>query len=266
MIDKRSESGNTLTLPKDFCSTREEQLYENRFSKRSRARSLDDPFSHKMNLSKGKGQNPRRSRFQTAMAKAVKARTRHLGRRLTSDEFHDLVRAVRKQVRIVNPDPLARQLRIIARTLTKFERMIPKTSSDFENSISLARMQVDMLRRDVLSLIDERSGVSETCAHVLGRSKVSFNLRGTTTVANSPIPVTLPGGCTSTVLACKHCASDREDAFFSWTGEQLPVLPSSFYANLDKLDVKRIKALEIRPLALQSIWSSILDFQFSRQR
>jgi len=251
MILKRSESLHTLTCKSVSRVDRESRDDLNSFSRRCRSDNLQ--------------RSGKPNKFSKAMASAVKSRCRHLARRLTSDEFHALVRAVRRQLRPPPADKVTRILRQIVSRLDALEKANPTNFQEFQDSMSLARTQVSLLRRDLLLLSEEKTSLSETCPHVGSRRKFNFQVNGHNPERISKATRSLPAyGESIQVISCESCTQIREDVYFSWFGEEYNTFTSGELSCLETNCRRRLMAHKIRPLSIQGIWMAVLDSRLSR--
>lgn len=205
-------------------------------------------------------------RFDLAFSKALQKRSAYLGRRLTRPEWIALKRAVRKQC-FGSVDDSKTQISRLYTRLARTERLVPKSITAVAAQIELFHQQIQLLRQQAIELATERESLAPNCPHFRHR-KVYRNV-----ILTTPLYTTKPGfpGTISYhanqltgVACCDKCLDLREEAFFSWTGDNLSVEDLlSQYDCTDKSNVLRqLKRYLPPPLAIQSVWSSILLQKF----
>jgi hypothetical protein len=203
------------------------------------------------------------NKFDQALRKSLKARSRFLGRRLTRREFSALVASVRKQISRCVSDEVSRTLSRIVARVSALERACPTTMPQFEDGLAAARMQVDLLRREVVSCLDTNS-VTETCAHIARRKVLTLEIE-------SPLFVPLPKGnlflersVSRQTISCPTCTSSREDFFFSHSGSDWILFSGEQQKCFSASSARSLAGANIRPLSVQAIWTAFLSAYYDR--
>jgi hypothetical protein len=235
-----------------------------------------------------------RNRFQRAFDKALLVRERNKGSPLTVNEKNRLAHAVRKQCdprqRSAPPADkdtlrhLCAKTRLIEAQLNHILSLsLSQRRNDVKNSFELAHLQLQMLRNQMLSLLQENSSARETCSHVLYQTRfpvhsikhkknfedfISFSILAKGKKETRHVGVSKEGRYS---LCCDQCLSARSDYFFEITGEQ-PVFtfdsnadyfqPNSFVMNVDNIECDSEVLRKLRashPLAHQHVWQTFLD-------
>jgi len=203
-----------------------------------------------------------KERFRRAFSKALSVRTRLLGRKLSRNEWQRLKVAVRKQLHPAGSSQ-KRALDSLSLRVGRLDRLVPKTLEEAEDSIRFLQLQLSIVRQQMMSLVDDVTSVKETCPHF--RHRPVFYLPNT----KSPVYLSVPSmslyirldlNGKETQLCCERCLTARNDTYFSWSGDDLEFVPSSFPSDLSVSDTERL--LSLSPLAFQSVWSQVLTSKF----
>jgi hypothetical protein len=203
------------------------------------------------------------NKFDRAFSKSVKVRSRVLGRRLTREEFKSLVKAVRKQLKPAIIDPASRLINDLHRRLLVVENATPRDRQALTDALAVARTQVDLLRTELMSLVDDQQGVKEICPHVDKKSKVYLSITDNFEVNKSLQGLyVMKSTNTEQHVCCKACLSLRQDAFFSWFGEEWVAFTPE---QRGCLSASNKRDLSLDPLSIQSIWMAVLDYRYSRR-
>lgn len=229
----------------------------------TRIRPGHKEYKSNQKLNSGSGsRSPFAVKFQKAFKSALIARSAHLGRRLTRNEWVALKKAVHHQCTCGGTDKLSRKLNEIQRQVNTVEKLIPVDISSAFNSLELFKMQMDVLRRQMFYALAEGDTLSETCSHF--RHRRLFQLPSCPTplyfvpegFSRSIHPLPLDGKLLQ--LCCPSCLEKRSDAFFEWTGSSITMLDAENASEIFvRKDFDSLKT--VSPLSIQSVWTSLLS-------
>lgn len=224
---------------------------------------------------RGKGQKPtlvikvfsngdKENTFARAFRKALISMSRRLQRRLNRKEWERLRSAVRKQIRGVKQDENSRVLREILNRISVLETTNPSNAQALSNSIGVFQVQVSALREQALRLMEERNHPSPTCPHYWRKKLVSPPAK----LIGKRLNIQIPGiGWISTEFdsgpystCCQDCRMAREDAFFYWTGLQIPEFSEWLDATPEVAALTRNASLS--PRNLDSFWKQVIQLRF----
>jgi len=208
----------------------------------------------------GKGKTPSSVKFSIAFSKALRVRSRNLGRNLNRLEWIALKVAVLRQMRR-NTDKLSLQLKELQRQINEVKKLTPVSLQGLDDSINIMASQMQILRRQLCFTIQESDDVSETCPHF--KNRVLYTLPVSTEVLYyrpkglvDLISLTLDGKTIQ--LCCDKCLARREDFYFTLTGEDLPITKTIF-STFDLGESSMVELSKIPLLSIQSVWTSVVN-------
>lgn len=206
-------------------------------------------------------QSPDRIKFQKAFSSALHHRSAFLGRRLTRQEWCKLKKAVQKQV-FDKPDSISRQLRLLATEVAQLRAFHPATP--VVDSLAVMELKLDALRQQAVSVMQERDSVSETCPHF--RKRTLFYSPDLGKVVHFEKIPGIRGSFSYKIqgqleqLCCPQCLLEREDCYFSWTGDSISFSSATGAERLVEKGRSSL-LLSISPLSIQSIWTQLCSLQ-----
>lgn len=205
-----------------------------------------------------------RVRYQRAFRSALIARSQHLGRRLTREEWLALGRSVRKSCYPDRTDPVAKLLKQVLSRLDAVERLVPKSSSALDSSLDMMRIQLSVLRQQALDFMQEKDSLTETCPHfrhrqVFSSPSVSSVLHFEKLGMQHSFHYAARGQVEQ--LCCPSCLSARQDAYFSWYGFEPKF---EHFTDVDSLleSKSQRRLLAVDPLSIQSIWTQLITSRY----
>jgi hypothetical protein len=202
-------------------------------------------------------------RFQVALRKALFFRSKFLGRRLTRAEFLKLSAAVKKQIsrKFSRLDAI---LSSIVDRISKLEKACPQSPLDLQDSIGMFAAQVSVLREQALHAITERDEISETCGH-FSKKKLFYPKSFEPFVLKfNGLDMVQPMLHSKEMLACQACTNKREEAVFYWTGTDASTFQNVIHGSRGLDSVKEANLLKVAPLAIQDIWTQVLNNHYQR--
>lgn len=218
-------------------------------------------------------------RFSRAFRSALFHRSQKLGRRLTRCEWTRLAAAVRKQISRSQKHSLVYELADLRDQFRLFRDSLPPNPVlEASESVMMLHNQLSMLRRQILTAIEESDRLTETCSHFKDRtifypvpdssnSSTTFVLPGNHTIVYDLVP-------SQQQSCCSSCLERRKDCVFEWFGCEFTFndfMIGKSPLNEYKLSANKRKKVysdtfmslsHIHPLAVQNIWSQIITLKF----
>jgi len=202
-------------------------------------------------------------RFSKAFHKALHVRSRVLGRRLSRPEWQALKASVRKQcsARLL---PVEVRLQQLSDRIGQVANLVPVSIQSVDDSLSLFRVQLSILRQQAMDLIQEQSDVKETCPHF--RNRLLCHLpKFSVPLIFERIPglegvISFNGADREEQLCCSKCLLARQDTFFTWSGDDLVFTDSSNFGELSRKEQSKLR--NISPLSFQGVWTQLISMKY----
>lgn len=257
-----SKSSEAATLPNSGSPTSQRVNWDG--PGKYYFRRLRERFSPAVGTGKTH-KTPKQIRFSKAFHKALAVRSRVLGRRLSRPEWQALKAAVRKQcsARML---PFEVRLQQLSDRIGQVANLVPVSVQSVDDSLSLFRVQLSILRQQAMDLVQEQSDVKETCSHFRNRTLCHLPLWEEPQLFEN-VPgiegiISLNGQNRDEQLCCSKCLLARQDTFYTWSGDDLVFEDSSTFGSLSRREQSKFR--NISPLSFQSVWSQLISCKYRK--
>jgi len=146
------------------------------------------------------------------------------------------------------------------------ETATPTSPQEFQDSVGLFQTQLTILREQALRAIIEGDNLSETCAHTPHKSTLVGHDGFRLTKKLDNLGYFYHSLKNTEIISCDRCLEKRQDSVFMWTGSEInsltDLMEGERQENISEL-LKR-KLSRVHPLAIQSVWTSILNLKYDR--